>query len=796
MVDKIIDNSLFMKNLTCLFFAVIFLFLLSCGENATHMPVKEYNKGINIIPKPLILTEHEGVFRINSGTVFYASDPEAKVIASFFASKMRVSTGNVLNVSDNDPAKNVISLLMDTSLDVNDEGYDLNVTSSVVTVKAKTPQGLFYGMQSFMQLLPAEIESLRKVENVAWNVPCVTIKDEPRFGYRGIMLDPCRHFMSVEDVKKQLDVLSLFKINRMHWHLTDDQGWRIEIKQYPKLTEIGAKRIEGEGFEYGGFYTQEEVKEIVRYASERFITVIPEIEIPGHEMAAIAAYPELSCRGEVLPPRIIWGVEDIVLCAGKESTFEFFENVFKEVTELFPSEYVHIGGDECPKSEWKKCPLCQKRIREEGLTAKEGHTAEERLQSYFIQRMEKVLAKYGKKIIGWDEILEGGLAPTATVMSWRGEQGGIAAAGMGHDVIMTPQNDGMYLDRYEGDYKIDPVTIGGSATIETVYNYNPTPDTLVNMGNDKFIKGVQCNTWSEYMYTNDLREYRIFPRILALSEIGWTPLDKKDYPDFERRINNACVRLDAYDVNYYIPQPEQPGGSCNFVAFTDKATLAFTTSRPVKVVYTTDGTEPTPESSVYDAPVEFTESGTLKIRSVLLSGKMSPTRVITVEKQAYAPAVEVADKKEGLKMKVTDGMYLKSSEIAGNAVWKESVIKSLREITQVVKTDESMRGVNQYAAVASGYVNIPEDGVYFISSDLEEVWIDGKLLVNNEGEVKRFSRNDHSVALAGGLHEIKAVFLGHIIGGWPSNWNNGSIRMRKSDTDKFEPIKPEQLFYK
>ncbi|HCC51689.1 MAG TPA: beta-hexosaminidase, partial [Porphyromonadaceae bacterium] len=305
-----------------------------------------------------------------------------------------------LNVSDNDPAKNVISLLMDTSLDVNDEGYDLNVTSSVVTVKAKTPQGLFYGMQSFMQLLPAEIESLRKVENVAWNVPCVTIKDEPRFGYRGIMLDPCRHFMSVEDVKKQLDVLSLFKINRMHWHLTDDQGWRIEIKQYPKLTEIGAKRIEGEGFEYGGFYTQEEVKEIVRYASERFITVIPEIEIPGHEMAAIAAYPELSCRGEILPPRIIWGVEDIVLCAGKESTFEFFENVFKEVTELFPSEYVHIGGDECPKSEWKKCPLCQKRIREEGLTAKEGHTAEERLQSYFIQRMEKVLAKYGKKIIG------------------------------------------------------------------------------------------------------------------------------------------------------------------------------------------------------------------------------------------------------------------------------------------------------------------------------------------------------------------------------------------------------------
>ncbi|MDR1221373.1 MAG: family 20 glycosylhydrolase [Tannerella sp.] len=782
-----------MKHSIYLFAVVIFSFLLSCGEGAT--PVEEYNKGIHIIPRPQSLVEHEGVFHINSGTAFYASNPEAKTIASFFASGMRASTGHLLNVSDHDPLKNVISLLIDPSLDVNDEGYDLNVTSSAVTVKAKTPQGLFYGMQSFMQLLPAEIESPRKAEHVAWDVPCVTIKDEPRFGYRGIMLDPCRHFMPVADVKKQLDVLSLFKINRMHWHLTDDQGWRIEIRQYPKLTEVGARRMEGEGFEYGGFYTREDVKEIVRYAAERFITVIPEIEIPGHEMAAIAAYPELSCREEVLPPRIIWGVEDIVLCAGKESTFEFFENVFKEVAELFPGNYVHIGGDECPKSEWEKCPLCQKRIREEGLTAKDGHTAEERLQSYFVQRMEKTLAKYGKKIIGWDEILEGGLAPTATVMSWRGEQGGIAAAGMGHDVIMTPQNDGMYLDRYEGDYRIDPVTIGGFATIETVYAYNPTPDTLVNQGIDKFIKGVQCNTWSEYMYTNELREYRIFPRILALAETAWTHPDQKDYKDFERRINNALVRLDAYGINYYIPQPEQPNGSCNFVAFTDKATLTFTTSRPIKVVYTTDGTEPTPESAVYDAPIEFTESGTLKIRSALLSGKMSPTRVITVEKQAYAPAVEVADRKAGLKMKVTDGMYLKSSGIAGNAVWRESVIKSLRELTQAVKTDASMRGVGQYAAVASGYVDIPEDGVYFISSDLEEVWIDGKLLINNEGEVKRFSRNDRSVALAGGLHELKAVFLGHIIGGWPSNWNNGSIKIRKDDRDQFKPVRPEQLFY-
>ena len=779
-------------------FACVALFcaiFTACNEQPASQQAS-YNQGINIIPKPQNLTEEEGFFRLNKNTAFVTSDTDAQKVAEFFATKANRSTGFNLQVINQEKiSKNTIALIIDSSVETNDEGYTLDVTTENVTINAKTAQGLFYGLQTFLQLLPAEIESQSVVNNIDWIASCVKVKDEPRFGYRGIMLDPCRHFMSVDDVKKHLDVLSVFKINRLHWHLTDDQGWRIEIKQYPKLTEIGSKRIEGEGFEYGGYYTQEEVKEIVQYAADRFITVIPEIELPGHEMAAIAAYPELSCKSEILPPRIIWGVEDIVLCAGKESTFEFLENVFKEVIELFPSEYIHIGGDECPKSEWKVCPLCQKRIREEGLTATDGHSAEERLQSYFVQRMEKVLAKYGKKIIGWDEILEGGLAPTATVMSWRGEQGGIAAASMDHDVIMTPQNDGMYLDRYEGDYKIDPVTIGGKATIEDVYKYNPTPDTLIEMDKAHYIKGVQCNTWSEYMYTNDLREYRIFPRILALAELAWTNFDLKDYKDFERRIANACVRLDGHDVNYYIPQPEQPNGSCNFIAFTDKVNLEFTTSRPIKVVYTTDDAEPTPESTVYESPIEFTESGVLKIRSVLPSGKMSPTRIITVDKQTLAPAKDVENKKQGLKMQVTDGMYLKISDIAKDATWKESTINELREITRVVKTDESMRGVKQYAAIASGYIDIPEDGIYFFSSDLEEVWIDGKLLISNEGETKRFSRNDKSVALAKGMHEIKAVFLGHIIGGWPSNWNNGSISMRKSDTEKFERIKDEQLFH-
>ena len=779
-----------MKKLLATFCAGMALcFLASCAEPQGE--VKSYNQGINIIPTPQSLVQQDGFFRLNSHTAITAVSPEAKTIAEFFAAKMRTSTGLDIQVAE----KGNILLSLDSSLDVpNDEGYSLEVSKDAVKVVAKTTQGLFYGMQSFLQLLPAEIESPSKVNGIAWQAPAVSIKDAPRFGYRGIMLDPCRHFMSAENVKKYIDVLSLFKINRIHWHLTDDQGWRIEIKKYPKLTEIGSKRIDGEGTEYGGYYTQEEIKDIVKYAADHFITVVPELELPGHEMAAIAAYPNLSCKGEPGTPRIIWGVEDIVMCPGKEDMFTFLQDVIDEMVPLFPSEYFHIGGDECPKTSWKNCPLCQKRIKAEGLKADGKHSAEEKLQSYVIQRMEKYLETKGKKIIGWDEILEGGLAPSATVMSWRGEEGGIAAALMDHTVIMTPGGNGMYLDAYQGDPKIEPVTIGGYTLLEKTYSYNPIPDTLAAMGKGDYILGVQGNTWSEYMYDEAKRDYMIFPRILAVAEIGWTNLDRKDYKDFERRIENAYVRLDGHAINYHIPLPEQPNGSCNFVAFTDKASLEFKTTRPIKMVYTLDGSEPTPASTAYTAPIEISETTTLKIASVLPSGKMSPIRTIQVEKQSLAPAKEVAQTTPGLNMEVTDGMYLNVKELeAAKKETKKSVIKDLKEIRSVVETSESMRGVNQYAAVATGYVNIPEDGVYFISSDLEEVWIDGKLLVNNGGEVKRFSRHDNSVALAKGLHEIKAVFLGHIIGGWPSNWNDGSIKLRKSDAAEFTAITPEML---
>jgi len=764
-------------------------FMTSCGTQSVSDKV--YNQGINLTPAPVSLQQQEGKFALTSSATFKASTDEAKSVAEFFANKLKTSTG--FNLAISETGGNIV-INVDPALEMNAEGYKLAVTPAGIEITAKTEAGAFYGMQTVLQLLPAEVES-KSVVKTDWTLPCVTIEDAPRFAYRGVHLDPCRHFQTVEEVKRQLDVMAMLKMNRMHWHLTEDQGWRLEIKKYPKLTEIGATRIEGEGTTHSGFYTQEEAKEIVAYAAERHITVIPELETPGHELAAIAAYPHLSCTGEEVTPRVIWGVEDLVMCPGKGDMFPFLEDVVKEMVEIFPSEYFHIGGDECPKGSWKKCPDCQKLIRKERLQAKDGHTAEERLQSYVIGKMEEMLAKYGKKIIGWDEILEGGLSPNATVMSWRGEEGGIASALQSHDVIMTPGGNGMYLDHYQGDSKIEPVTIGGYTTLEKTYSYNPVPDTLVAMGKAQHILGVQGNTWSEYMYTNTLREYMMYPRVVAVSEIAWTPNEKKNYKDFERRINNIYVRLDGHGVNYHVPQPEQPNGSCNFVAFVDEVTIPFKTSRPIDMVYTLDGSEPTPASTQYTEPLKFTESATLKIRSVLPSGKMTPTRTITVEKQTLAPAKEVAEKKNGLQMKMAYGTYLNSAELAKATEWKELTINTLRDIRSQEPTWENMRGVKYYGAIATGYVEIPEDGVYYFSSNNDEVWIDGKLLIDNGGEVKRFSRKDASVALAKGLHEIKVVFCSHIIGGWPSAWDDASINIRKSDAEKFTPIKAEQLFY-
>lgn len=531
----------------------IILIVGGCKSGSAPEP----DKILAIIPAPVSIQGFKGDFVISEKTriILAPADDETKLAADFFANLVRNSTGMSLPVEEGKKsAKGSVFMTLDTAIE-NDEGYELTVTHKKVIVRGGSAAGLFYAVQTMRQIMPTELESPSIVEGLVLTIPACEIKDEPRFGYRGMHLDVGRHMFPIAYIKRYIDMIALHKMNRFHWHLTEDQGWRIEISKYPNLTTTGAYRketlvghggrrpFEFDGKPYGGFYTKDEVKEIVEYARSKFITVIPEIEMPGHAMAALASYPELGCTGGPYEVQTRWGVFDDVYCAGKEETFSFLEDVLTEVMELFPSEYIHIGGDECPKTRWKKCPLCQKRMKEEGL--KDEHE----LQSYFIQRIEKFVLSKGRKIIGWDEILEGGLAPEATVMSWRGTTGGIEAARQKHDVIMTPYTY-VYLDYYQCEPQGEPLAIGGYLPLEKVYSYNPVPEELAPE-EQKYILGVQGNLWSEYLKTPDYMEYMAYPRMFAVAETGWTPNRLKDFEDFLTRIEVLKKRYDAIGINYF-----------------------------------------------------------------------------------------------------------------------------------------------------------------------------------------------------------------------------------------------------
>ena len=763
--------------------------LIACGPQETQ------TGSLNVIPLPQEVTENPSAapFVIKPSTTICYEEGNEKLAstARLLADYIKEVTGTEVKIGTK-AEKNCIILKVDPSI-THKEGYKLNVTADAVTLTGATEAGVFYGCQTIHKALPiTEGKALA-------SLPAGEVNDFPQYSYRGFMIDVGRHFFPKEYLKELIDVMALHNINYFHWHLTEDQGWRIEIKKYPKLTSVGSIRTEGDGSLYGGFYTQEQIKEIVDYAAKRYITVIPEIDLPGHMMAAISAYPYLSCKGEQWSLRTVWGVEDIVMCPGKEDMFRFLDDIFSEIVPLFPGKYFHIGGDECPKTSWKNCPACQKRIQTEGLQAEGKHSAEERLQSYVIKRIEKMLEKRGRKIIGWDEILEGGLSENATVMSWRGTEGGIEAAMQKHDVIMTPGSDGMYLDWYQGDSKVEPVTIPSPPRyLASTYNYNPVPDTIKALGLAHHILGVQCNNWSEYMYSNAKMEYMMYPRAIALSEIAWSPVSRKNFKDFCRRLDANCVRLDERHIRYHIPLPEQPFGSCDKVVITGDTAVTFTTSRPMKMVYTLDGSTPTPSSSAYAEPIRVSGNTIIKIATILPSGKMSRIRTIDVEKQTYAPAVKVEGAKPGLQMKRIKGNYLKVDQLEwADAAWECANIEGLEQMKIQQKDDAAtLRGANNYAAIAEGYINIPEDGVYYLSSRLEQVWIDNKLMISNEGDVKAGTNHDTSVALAKGLHPFKVGFLSNIVGGWPSWWSSLGIEMRKDSEQKFTPVDNSMFFRK
>lgn len=765
-----------MKKLINLLTVVTTTLLVSgCGEmgNAT----KSYNEGINIIPVPKELTINEGRFMLDSKTKFVVdqSDANAPKVADYFIHKINKSTGyNIVSTKEN-LLKNVIKLNISGDSKISKEGYILKVTPDLVDITASTAQGLYYGMQSFLQLLPAEIESHEVVKGVNWSAQAVEINDEPRFKYRGMMLDATRHFSSVEDVKRQIDILTMFKINVLHWHLTDDQLWTVEVKKYPKLTEIGSNRLEGEGTYHKGFYTQEDMKEVVAYATERFVEVIPEIEMPGHGLAALTAYPELSCTGGPFAIRNVWGVEADVFCAGNEDTFKFLEDVLTEIIPIFPSEYIHIGGDECPKDRWDECPKCKARMKTEKL--KDSHE----LQSYFVKRMEKFINSKGKKIIGWDEILEGGIAPNATIMSWRGETGGIAAANAGHDVIMTP-NTYVYLDYYQGNSNVEPVGIGGYLPLEKTYSFNPTP---ADIAEDKahHVIGAQGNVWAEYLYEPKDKEYMAYPRMLAVAEIGWSPQSKKDFADFSRRINNAYVRMDALDVNYHIPLPM--AGESKYVAFLDSTKLEFTNLGSYPMVYTLDGSEPTSTSTVYSEPLSFTDNATVKIATLLQSGKLSNVITYTVAKEQLSPATDVQTT-AGFTKKVVDGHFL-NREAYSKAKFSEPEV--VTDFTKFKEFDHKKPSVEIY----EGYFNAPEDGVYTIATDNVELYIDDKLVVDNDNKVSKNLIRKTTKALAAGKHKFRMVMNNSVFGGWPYSWSHNTFYLKAPSQEKLTKVEASEL---
>ncbi len=529
---------------------ILAVFATGCQSKQDNLSIGD----IAILPKPVHVMENDGFFEIRKNTKIIV-DSETEPLGEMLRTLLSPSMGFELDVSDGNPVRNSIHLSVNPSLkDLEAEGYRLTVDKKRVLIEAPAWAGIFYGMQTLRQLLPVEIFSEVVSEDVRWVLPGVEIKDFPRFKWRGMHLDVCRHFMPVEFIKKYIDLIAIHKMNSLHLHLTDDQGWRIEIKKYPKLAEISAWRDETivghyrdeprkfDGQSHGGFYTHDEIREIVSYAKERYVTIVPEIEMPGHGQAALAAYPEISCTGGPFKVSTIWGIRKEVYCAGNEKTFEFMENVLGEVLDLFPGEYIHVGGDECPKDRWEECQKCQSRIRSEGLQD------EHELQSYFIKRIEKFLNENNRRLIGWDEILEGGLAPNATVMSWRGEEGGIAAAREGHDVVMTPYSH-TYFDYYQADPENEPLAIGGLLPLEKVYAYDPVPAEL-NEQQRHHILGVQGQVWTEYISTPEKAEYMAFPRACAMAEIGWTPSDQKDYELFSSTLLRHLKRLDFMNVNY------------------------------------------------------------------------------------------------------------------------------------------------------------------------------------------------------------------------------------------------------
>jgi len=718
---------------------------------------------INIIPKPAFIKMLNGKFKLNSKTRIVAGDDNGRRMASFLSDYLlknyNLKLENVEAVLPRD--KNVIVFTSAPSALYSPENkgnYNLRIDKNYIEING-SEEGKFYALQSLLQLLPINFKG--KAE-----IPTLEIVDKPRFSYRGMHLDVARHFMPVEFVKKYIDLMSQYKFNYFHWHLTEDQGWRIEIKKYPRLTEIGSKRKEtakgrvlnpyvGDGIPVEGFYTQEQIKEVVAYAKSRFITVIPEIELPGHSSAALAAYPNLGCKENYeYKVQTTWGIFKEVFCP-KEETFQFLEDVLSETIALFPdSPYVHIGGDEVLKDFWKDSPFVQE------LKQKENLKDEHEVQSYFIRRIEKFINSKGKRMIGWDEILEGGLAPNATVMSWRGMKGGIEAAKAKHDVIMTP-TDFAYFDYGQGDPKFEPINIGSYLTLQKVYSFEPVPKEL-SEDEKKYILGGQGNVWTEYMKTPEKVEYMVFPRMLALSEVLWSAPENKNFDDFQKRISYQFSRLDKQNVNYRIPEPI---GLQNVLLSGEKETTEINLNSLLangKIYYTTDESEPTEKSALYASPIKLklepNQKVNLKTLVVNEKGRKSVIYgAIVLRSEPLAPIDEPKDKKQGLNFALYNQSFGSTSEIEKAKPTETGETKSIRLGQFNKKIDDA----KPFAVIFDGYIYAPKDEIYEFELEAKDnvnLLVGGEKVVGIDG-AKIIEIKTGVVALQKGFHKFQIKFF-------------------------------------
>jgi hexosaminidase len=737
------------KNIALLLSA--FMCLVCLNANA-----QDINPNMGIIPAPVSVKKTSGEFVLSQQTTLFADSANNKAVA-FFTDYLqhKLMLRNELKINSSQNVANSIVFTEKGTDNLPDQGYRLTITPQQIIVAGKGA-GLFYGIQTLLQLIPAD-------RTASIKLPCTQIEDYPRFGYRGLMLDVCRHFFSVEFVKKTIDLMAYYKLNTFHWHLTDDQGWRIEIKKYPRLTEIGSQRAQTvignyhdrtpqqfDNTPYGGFYTQDQIREVVKYAADRYINVVPEIEMPGHSMAALAAYPELSCDpNKTYKVYETWGIVRDVYCPS-DKTFDFLEDVLTEVMDLFPSKYIHIGGDEVPKDAWKSSAFCQKLIKKLKLKN------EEELQSYFIQRIEKFVNSKGRSIIGWDEILEGGLSPNATVMSWRGEAGGIAAAKQGHNVVMTPGSGGLYLDHAQSRNG-EPLSIGGYTPLSATYSYNPTPGVLTP-DQQKFVMGVQANLWTEYISTDAKAEYMLYPRLLALSEIAWTPLANKNFKDFsETRLPSQLAWLDKNNYDYRVPAAI--GTSQDTIVFGSQLNVNLKPSvAGAKVFYTIDSYTPRETDLQYHVPVTYNvpqdQYRDLQTIVITPSGKRSQvTQTIMYNKAPFAP-VAYQGNTNGLKFQLLQGTFINTSQFKDAAVIDSGVAKSFNPL--LLKKNNPAFGV-----IYTGFIRIDADGLYQFatrSDDGSVLAIDDQPVVNNDGK-HPIAEQGGAIALQKGYHKFTLKYF-------------------------------------